>query len=155
MPHVIFVCTANICRSPVAEAVLRQRFQERGLESWTVGSAGTWAEEGRPASTYSVQVAAARGLDISDHRARLVTREMLAQADLVLCMTEGHAEALRAEFPTQAAKIYLLTEMAGKHYNISDPYGRSLRDYEQMAAEVMALIDEGLPRILEIGKANW
>lgn len=153
MPHVLFICTANICRSPVAEAVLRQRFQARGLEDWTVSSAGTWAEEGRPVSTYSVLVAAARGLDIANHRARQVTRERLEQADLVLCMTEGHAEALRAEFPTQAAKIHLLTEMTGKHYNISDPYGRSLRDYEQMAAEIVTLIDEGLPRILEIG--NW
>ena len=97
MPHVLFICTANICRSPVAEGVLRRSLAERELTDWTVSSAGTWAMVARRASTNSIEVMAQRGVDINSHRARMVDEEILAEADLVLCMETGHVEALRAE----------------------------------------------------------
>ena len=108
MPNILVVCTANICRSPVAEALLRDRLQKRGLTDWVVRSAGTWAQEKIGASQYSVELMAEKGLDISGHRAEMVSRQMLKEADLVLCMEAGHAEALRVEFPGAADKIYLM-----------------------------------------------
>lgn len=152
MPHILMVCTANICRSPVAEALLKQRLQERGYDDWHVSSAGTWAQVQRGASQYSQEVVMERdGLDIGDHRARMVTAEMLAEQDLVLCMESGHAEALRAEFPQQAHKIYMLSQMVNnRRFNISDPYGGPKNGYEMMVTQVRDLIDQGLTRIIQL-----
>jgi protein-tyrosine phosphatase len=73
MPHILFICTANICRSPVAEGLLRRRLEDEGLADWTVSSAGTWAQLRRGAASTSVELLAGRDIDISDHRAREVT----------------------------------------------------------------------------------
>lgn len=154
MPHILFVCTANICRSPVAEALLRDRLEERGMDGWTVRSAGTWAIQERGAARNSIRVAAERGLDVGDHRSRMVSREMLDEADLILCMESGHVEALKAEFPEAAGRIYLLSEMAGESFGISDPYRGPLEAYQEMAANVADLIDGGLQRIVDLAWAN-
>lgn len=158
MPKIVVVCTANICRSPVGEAVLRQRLQRQAAATgqqteWQVSSAGTWAERGQLASAYSVELMAEQGLDISDHASQAVDKALVDEADLLLCMETGHAEALRAEFPGQAYKIHLLTEMAGPAYSVSDPYGGTRSDYQHMVDEVTRLIDAGLPRIMELALA--
>jgi protein-tyrosine-phosphatase len=149
-PHVLVVCTANICRSPVAEALLRRRLAAAGRGAWQVSSAGTWAEPGRPASRFSGLLMAQQGDTLDQHRSRPVTAALLDDADLILCMESGHAEALRAEFPQQAHKVYLLSEMSGRNYSISDPYGGSLDEYRQMVRDVSAALDAGLPRIIEL-----
>jgi protein-tyrosine-phosphatase len=154
MAHILVVCTANICRSPVAMALLRDRLARRGLEDWTVDSAGTWAVARRGAAQYSRAVMAQAGLDIDDHIARMVTEPLLDGADLVLCMEEGHVEALRNEFPAQAYKIHPITEMAGPVYSIADPYGGQFVDYQRMAAEMASVIDRGLLRIIALASEN-
>lgn len=154
MPHILFVCTANICRSPVAEGLLRQRLEADGLYSWRVSSAGTWAQLRRGAASTSIQLMAERGIDISGHRAREVTAEMLGDADLILCMEAGHAEALRVEFPEAADRIYLLSEMAGDSQNVEDPYGGPYQGYVKMVDELSYLIDAGLPRIIGLAGRN-
>ena len=113
MANILIICTANICRSPVAAALLCDRLRRQGLADWTVRSAGTWAMEPRGASRYSIDVVRREGLDLSRHRATMVDEPQLANADLVLTMEVGHAEALRAEFPQQAHKVFMLTEMIG------------------------------------------
>ncbi len=152
MAHILIVCTANICRSPVAEALLRDRLRQRGLDEWRVSSAGTWAQWDRGASQFSIDVMGKAGLDITGHRARMVDAALLAEADLVLCMEKGHVEALQIEFPTQAAKIHLLSAMTGANYSVHDPYGEPLASYQQMAAELTDLIDAGLERIIELAR---
>ena len=159
MPHIVIVCTANICRSPVGEAVLRQRLEAREKaagsgDRWQVSSAGTWADFGQAASTYSVELMAEQGLDISEHGSKPVDQALMNSADLLLCMEIGHAEALRAEFPRLAYKVYLLSEMAGPAYGVSDPYGGPRTEYQRMVTEVSDLIDAGLPRIVELALAN-
>lgn len=148
MAHILCICTANICRSPVAAALLRQRLQERGLTDWVVRSAGTWVQEKRGASQYSVELMTEQGLDITGHQAEMVDRQLLRDADLVLCMETGHAEALRVEFPGSADKIFLMSEMLGKKYNINDPYGRSRDAYETMVKELTTITDVGLDEII-------
>lgn len=150
MPEIIAVCTANICRSPVVEAVLRDKLTTEGLGEWRVRSAGTWAQNGQAASIYSREILAERGLDISNHASQVITEELLSEADLVLCLETGHAEALRAEFPLHAAKIFLLTEMVGHRYSISDPYGGPRFAYVRMIDDVTKIIENGLPRIIEL-----
>lgn len=154
MPYILIVCTANICRSPVAEALLRDRLEKVGLDEWVVGSAGTWAYPGQRAAEFSVQLMAKQDLYIENHASRIISDSLLAKTDLVLCMEIGHAEALRSEFPKEQFKIYLLTEMSDRHYSVSDPFGGPLETYERMVTEVARLIDEGMPRIIELASVN-
>lgn len=150
MPHILIVCTANICRSPVGEALLRQKLQEQGLSNWQVSSAGTWAMDGRRAAEFSQQLMAERGMDITTHRSRNITADTLTDVDLVLCMEAGHAEALRAEFPALAHKIFMITEMRGRKYSVNDPYGGPLETYQQMVQELDDILTQGLPRIITL-----
>ncbi len=155
MPLVLIVCTANICRSPMAEVLLRKTLTEHDIPGeWRVASAGTWAVDGIPASEHGVTVMQEFRLDTTDHRSREVTAPMLAESDLVLTMTQGHAEALAVEFPQERHKIHLLSEMAGPPYDIRDPYGGTLREYRRTANELARLIERGRQRVVELALAN-
>lgn len=134
--------------------MLRERLDQRGLRDWVVSSAGTWAQERRGASQYSVELMAERGLDITAHQARMVDRGYLTEADLVLCMEQGHAEALRAEFPDLAGKVFLFSEMVDRGYSISDPYGRSRNAYELMVKDLDDILTRGLDRVISLASAN-
>jgi protein-tyrosine-phosphatase len=155
MPSILIVCTANICRSPMAEAMLRRRLESEGMPGeWQVSSAGTWATDGIRASEMGVAVMRERGLDTTAHRSRAVTDAMLGEADLILTMTSGHAEALQAEFPEARGRIRLLSEMGGPRYDVRDPYGGTLDQYRQTANELESLIEQGIERIVELATQN-
>ena len=136
----------------MAEALLRDQLRRADpplpdSNGWRVTSAGTWAMAGDRASEFGRWAMARRGLDLSAHRSRIVTAEMLAEADLVLVMTRSHREALCAEFPAASGKIHLLAQMAGPAFDVPDPFGSSMADYEQTARELEDLIARGLPTI--------
>jgi protein-tyrosine phosphatase len=153
MPRILFICTGNICRSPAAEALLKDRLKRDGLTGWDVESAGTWTVDGRSASRYVVQLLASRGLDLTQHQSRTVNRRLIERADLVLAMTQNHAEALRLEFPDQADKIYLLSQMKdSRHYDIDDPYGGTLMEYQACVNELTDLIEVGFDRIRSLAE---
>lgn len=145
---VLVVCTANICRSPVVEAVLRDRLERRGLDSWTVRSAGTLARPGLAASRHGIDILRERGLDIADHQSHVVEASDVAASDLVLCMERFHAESLRAELPAYRQRIMLLTEMIGHDEDIADPYGGPRDWYEAMIDDVTEIIERGLDQIV-------
>lgn len=149
MAEILVVCTGNICRSPVGEALLQDELDKRGLSDWTVRSAGTWAQMQRGASQYSVEIMSERGLDITSHRAEMIEYTHMKNSDLVLCMESGHADALKAEFPIYAKRIFLLSEMIGRNYSISDPYGHSKDAYYRMVDDLIGIIDAGLDKIIE------
>jgi len=154
MPHILIVCTANICRSPVAEALLRDRLEMQEYERFTVSSAGTWAEPGQCASAFGAQIMAEQDLDISSHRSQVIDERLMEKADLILCMATGHAEALRAEFPKHIGKVFMLTEMVDMNYSISDPYGGPRDNYERMVDELTDLIEDGLAQIAHQAETN-
>jgi protein-tyrosine-phosphatase len=149
MKSLIFVCTANICRSPIAERLLRAKIPAYGSEEcdWRVESAGTWALEGEPAARMAQKLLSAHGIDLSDHRSRQVTRELLNQFNLILVMENGHKEAMRIEFPEIAPKTYLLYEMIGLRYEVIDPIGGSTRDFEDTIREIENILTQGFEKI--------
>lgn len=154
MAHILIVCTANICRSPLVEALLRRELHAAGHTDWTVSSAGTWAQQARPAARHSQRIANRIGLDLSEHIAREITAELVAESDLVLVMTDNHKEPLQIEFSDHRDKIYKIAEMVGKRYDVVDPYGGPPEGYESMFLEVNGLINNGLGRIIELSEAN-
>jgi protein-tyrosine phosphatase len=126
---VLFVCTGNICRSPMAEGVFRSMARQAGLESaFTVDSAGTYGgHAGEPPSRLAIEAAARRGYDISGLRARPVMAADIARFDHVLAMDRGHMAALRRLAPR--ALIGRLRMFANT--DVADPYSGNERDYER------------------------
>lgn len=151
MKVILFVCTGNVCRSPMAVGLLRQRLAERGLDNqYQVVSAGVFALSEQPASRNAIFVMAERGIDITDHIAHTVTSADMARSNLVLAMSREHTQALRQAWPAYAWKVYLLSEMVGERKDVKDPYGGSIEQYRTGADVISSYIDDGLERILEL-----
>ena len=148
MPSILFVCTANRFRSPLAAAMLRKNLEALGMaESWQIGSAGTWAEAGRPVIAAAADVAQRLGLDLSGHRSARVSRQLLADYDLVLVMQASQKEALLTEFPDLGERVYLLSEVVERRsYDIPD-LQESDQETEDLVADLHALIRRGLDYI--------
>lgn len=135
----------------MAAAFLQHKLAENGLaDSYRVRSAGTWAQNGLPASAYARLVMAEKGLDLSSHLSHELTAQDVAQAALILVMTQYHKEALLAEFPEARDKTFLLSEMVGKRFDIADPFGTALMNYQYCANELENLIEEGYEEILRL-----
>lgn len=151
---ILFVCTGNLCRSPMATGFLRERLRRDGRpDDVQVRSAGTWTMDGYPATDHALQVMAERGLDISGHRSHLLTERDVEGADLILVMTQNHREAIEAEFSQARGKTYLLSEMVGKSYDILDPYMAPLAAYRRCAGELENLVEEGYEKIVALAGA--
>ncbi len=130
MTQILVVCTGNTCRSPLAEALLRRSFEEAGRADVTVASAGTGAWDGAPASEGSYLVALEHGLDLSSHRARLLTRSMVEESRLILTMSRTHLARVREL--GGAGRAHLLGEYAGftgARGEVDDPFGGDLEEY--------------------------
>lgn len=151
MSLILFVCTGNLCRSPMAAGLLRQRLADEGLDDrYEVSSAGVWARDDQPASKHAVAVMAERGIDIGQHRAHTITAQDVSLASLILVMSREHEEMIRNTWPQYEWKVHRLSEMMGKRKNISDPYGGTIEEYRQCADIISDYIDRGFPRILEL-----
>ena len=148
MPSILIICSANICRSPVAEALLRRRLSDAGHSQVDVSSAGTLGLDGAPAAEHSVSLLAERGLDIADHRSRGLDLAMLEAADLVLAMENGHVGLIQGARPALADRVHRLAEMAGEERDVPDPYGGPRQGYVEMISDVDDLIERGFSSIL-------
>lgn len=146
--RILIVCTGNTCRSPLAEALLRRALAERGVERVEVASAGTGAWDGAPASEGSYLVALEHGLDLSAHRSRELTPELVRSADLILAMSPGHVA--RVEALGGAGRTLLLGEYAGRRGDaaqVADPFGAELEAYRRTFEDLAALIPAVADRV--------
>jgi len=133
----------------MATALLRQRMARVGLDGQVhVASAGVWAREGQPATELAATTLAARGVDLGAHSSRPVTIPMLREADIIVVMEEAHRRSLFYLAPQHLGKVFLLSELAGRHEDVVDPFGGTATDYERTVSLLEELIDAGMPRLL-------
>lgn len=143
--NILFVCTGNTCRSPMAEGLLRQRAEERGLDIQAL-SVGLFCVPGAPVSEESVK--ALEGVvDISQHSSRPLKVAHMEAADLVIPMTEDHKAILLRQFPFMKDKIMTFKEWAGESGDIDDPFGSSQDVYEECAEMMKVLLEKALNRL--------
>lgn len=149
--HILLVCSGNTCRSPLAAVMLAARLaQEADLGAITVSSAGTSAWDGSPASEGSYLVALERGLDLSTHRARMLTTNQVQRADLILTMTAAHAS--RVADLGGATKVATMSEFAGREgegQDVPDPFGGDVESYRATAELMSGLIEAIVVRLRE------
>ena len=153
MHSVLFICTANICRSPMAMGLLQGKVIDF-IDDWKIESAGTWAAEGQPAARFTQQVLLARGIDISSHRSRSVTPYLLKTFNLILTMEAGHKEALKVEFPDISRKFFTLSQMIDQSFDIFDPIGGPLVEFEETAREIFQILTKGFNKIEKLSNGS-
>jgi protein-tyrosine-phosphatase len=153
---VLFVCTANRIRSPMAAALWRAYVTNHyPEESWEIGSAGVWTADGLPALPLAIAIMAERGLDLRIHRSQVIDRALMDRFALVVVMERGHKEALQMEFPDAAGRVFLLGELAGGlSAEVDDPVGGGAADYRRTANELAQLLEAGAARIHQLALAN-
>ena len=133
----------------MAAGLMRQRVHDAGLDSEiNVFSAGVYALEGRPASQNARIALSERGIDISDHVAHTLEVADLKAADIVLVMEEAHRRSIFYTAPQYLGKVFLLSEMSGKHDDVHDPFGEALIEYERCATNLERLLEQGEPQIM-------
>jgi len=137
---VLFVCTGNTCRSPMAEVLLRRRSAE--LPGWQVVSAGICAGAGMRASAESVKAVAELGLDLSDHRSRLLSSKQIRDARVIVVMTRAHADAIRDVQSAASDKIFLMRSfLPDGDGDVADPVGFGIGDYRRCRDEIASGMD--------------
>ncbi len=147
---ILFVCTGNICRSPMAEGMLKDRLEKGKKTGFRVSSAGTWGLEGENAASHALSVCREKGIDISEHKARRLTERMVREGDLIVVMEFDHFHAILEMCPDADKKTRMLTQFGVNKRNfyepVPDPYGRRKRQYvkcfEQMDKHMEVLFSE-------------
>jgi len=139
----LMVCVGNVCRSPMAEALFRERLRRRGAAG-TVASAGIGALVGRPADPLAVELMRERGLDVTGHRAQSLTRELAHGFELLLVMEERHRRDVDRSFPEVRGRV----QRIGRDFDVPDPFGGTRADFEH----ALALVERGLD---DLEKTLW
>lgn len=144
MKNILFICTGNTCRSPMAEALLKHK----GKDRFEVKSAGVFALDGSRASYQTVEVLKEQGI-LHDHASQPLSKELIEWADLILTMTENHRRQIGDNYPQALDKTFTLKEFAGAKGNldVTDPFGGSVDVYRATFNELEQWIDRLLEKL--------
>ena len=148
----LFVCTGNSCRSPMAEAILKQIASEKNIDGLHIHSAGTHPPVGHPPTAFTIHVMSEHSINIKKHKARLISSKMLDESNLILVMEEAHLDYIRELMPAAASKSYLLSSFGerGCGEEIPDPIGRNLDFYREVRNILESEIVRIIPSIVKL-----
>lgn len=158
--RILFVCSGNTCRSPMAQALLRKALSVEPslglLNGNRVESAGLQAFSGQAPSPEAVEVMRDHAIDLSTHRARRLTEQMMDESDLIITMTRSHCRQLQNDYPFRRQNIWLLSELAGfDEIDIEDPFGLGIKEYARTAILLKNMIDKMLKRTINNSLRGW
>jgi RpiB/LacA/LacB family sugar-phosphate isomerase len=138
MKKILFVCTGNVCRSPMAEGMLRHML--RGRDDIQIASAGLGAMDGVRVTDFAAEVVAELSVDISSHVSQSLNSDLVQQADFIFVMTRQHQDALQVLFPSASEKTFLVREFEGSRAeeskDIADPIGQSVEVYKRTRDQI-------------------
>lgn len=150
MHTILFVCSANRYRSPIAAYWMKHLLNMKNPkdETWSITSAGTWTLDGYPATKEAIQKANELGMDLSSHRSKIITTDMMETSDIIIVMESGHKESLITEFPSMKNKIFTFSEVTtGASFDIPDPVLNPLAN--NVAVEICELLSDHYQKILK------
>ncbi len=155
MITILFVCTGNTCRSPMASALLLKKWREKyeilmpgEIQVW---SAGLSTHDDLPASPQAIEAMKEEGIDISLHRSSHLRDRHISGADLILTMTASQRDNILDRFPNKSAYIYTLGEFTGDEAGeVLDPYGQDMETYRRSLSQLKLLVDRLINKIIEL-----
>lgn len=144
---ILFVCTGNTCRSPMAEGLLKKIVNEKQIPV-EVQSAGLAAFAGVPATPEAVQACGEKGVDISSHQSQPLSKNLVTESDLILTMTGKHKEMILKKMPMLEPKVALFSEFAGVGTeDVEDPVGQPIDSYRKVLGQMEGYLLKSLDKI--------